>query len=130
MGVKTTFHRLQAHWTRDDGTPRAKVIGVWREKEPAIAEMTRQLSIERKIVATFRIVATTAEIYRISFGEVIDSPLTKERIISACSEDYTGLCVNCGSEHSGIEPDARGYKCDDCEQLTVYGAEELMIRLS
>lgn len=130
MGVKTTFHRLQAHWTREDGTPRAKVIGVWREKEPAIAEMTRQLSIERKIVATFRIVATTAEICRISFGEVIDSPLTKDRIISACSEDYIGLCVNCGAEHSGIEPDARAYKCDECGQLTVYGAEELMIRLS
>lgn len=131
MGVKTTFHRLEAHWTRDDGTPRAKVLGVWTTKEPAIAEMQRQLTIERKTInPTFRIVPTTAEIYRISFGEVIDSPLTKDRIIEVCSEDYAGLCVNCGAEHSGIEPDARGYKCDDCNQLTVYGAEELMIRLS
>lgn len=131
MGVKTTFHRLEATWTREDGTKRAKVLGVWTTKEPAIEAMQKQLTIERTTVKpSFRIVPTTAEIYRIVDGEVVDSPLTKDRIVSACSEDYTGLCVNCGAEHSGIEPDARKYKCDDCGQYTVYGAEELMIRLS
>lgn len=128
MGVKHTFHRLEARWTREDGTKRAKVIGVWLEKEPAIEEMTRQLNIERKIAATFRIVATTADIYRIVDGEVIDSPLTKARIIEACHEDYTGLCVNCANEQNA-EPDARNYKCDSCGQLTVFGAEELVMRL-
>lgn len=128
MGVKHTYHRLEARWEREDGTKRAKVIGIWTEKEPAIAEMTRQMQIERKIVASFRIVATTADVYRIVNGEVIDSPLTKARIVEACHEDYTGLCVACGNEQNA-EPDARNYKCESCGELTVYGAEELMIRL-
>jgi len=35
-------------------------------------------------------------------------------------------CVECGAEHYGVEPDARGYECEECEQRGVYGAEELL----
>lgn len=27
-------------------------------------------------------------------------------------DDYLGLCVNCGAEASGCEPDARRYECE------------------
>lgn len=49
---------------------------------------------------------------------------------AAGSDDAIGICVNCGHERSGCEPDARGYKCDNCQMLSVYGAEEIIIMYS
>ncbi len=42
-------------------------------------------------------------------------------------EDYTGFCIKCGAERDSCEPDAREYECYECEEHTVYGAEELLI---
>jgi DNA-directed RNA polymerase subunit RPC12/RpoP len=47
--------------------------------------------------------------------------------IEAANEEYGGFCVECGEEHWGIEPDARGYKCENCGKDSVYGAEEIAI---
>ncbi len=55
--------------------------------------------------------------------------LSLDKIIEAVqADDNLGLCVKCGYEQSGVEPDARGYECDDCEEPTVYGAEELLLQ--
>ena len=43
------------------------------------------------------------------------------------SDEYIGYCLACGSEHEGIEPDAREYLCDQCSSHQVYGAEEILI---
>ena len=51
-----------------------------------------------------------------------------DRVIEAISSDeYMGFCVKCGEEAYGVEPDARKYKCEECGELAVYGAEELLI---
>ena len=42
-------------------------------------------------------------------------------------DDYRGFCTACGEEAFGVEPDARGYVCDSCDEAAVYGAEELLI---
>lgn len=42
------------------------------------------------------------------------------------AESYMGLCLCCGEEHSGIEPDARFYRCESCKENAVYGIEELL----
>jgi hypothetical protein len=44
-------------------------------------------------------------------------------------EDGTnGGCINCGEvTEGGVEPDARNYKCESCEQNQVFGLEELAI---
>ena len=42
-------------------------------------------------------------------------------------EDYGGVCLACGEEAFGVEPDARGYECESCGAHKVYGAEELAI---
>lgn len=44
-------------------------------------------------------------------------------------EDGTnGGCIACGKViEGGIEPDARKYKCEHCEEDQVYGLEELVI---
>jgi hypothetical protein len=48
--------------------------------------------------------------------------------LQAAMEDGTiGFCVACGNEQSGVEPDAQGYVCENCDRPKVYGAEELII---
>lgn len=42
-------------------------------------------------------------------------------------EEYVGFCIECGAERDSCEPDARGYKCDECGNPKVYGIEELLI---
>lgn len=51
---------------------------------------------------------------------------TLEEIQSAMQE-YGGFCISCGAYASPVEPDARNYKCEDCGQHTVFGAEELVV---
>jgi hypothetical protein len=41
-------------------------------------------------------------------------------------DDNLGLCVACGEEAHGVEPDARRYQCEACGKRSVYGAEELL----
>ena len=43
------------------------------------------------------------------------------------ADDSGGFCIGCGAEASGVEPDARNYKCEDCGQPSVFGIEELLI---
>lgn len=44
------------------------------------------------------------------------------------SDNYGGICLSCGKiQHDSVEPDARNYKCNYCEQHKVYGMEEALI---
>ena len=38
-----------------------------------------------------------------------------------------GICIKCGSDQGGCEPDAREYKCENCGSRSVYGAQELVL---
>jgi hypothetical protein len=58
--------------------------------------------------------------------------LTEDRIMEAVKRYHTsldnpGFCIECGFEQDGYEPDARKYKCENCDKRAVYGAEELFI---
>jgi hypothetical protein len=60
--------------------------------------------------------------------------ITAERITEAVerrmsSLDNPGLCIACGADADGCEPDARRYECECCGERHVYGAEELMFCL-
>jgi hypothetical protein len=60
--------------------------------------------------------------------------LTDDRIMEACERammglDNPGFCLACGEEAEGCEPDARRYRCEDCGERQVYGAEELLIMI-
>jgi len=51
-----------------------------------------------------------------------------EQVMDAVSQDDNiGFCIVCGEEHSGVEPDARNYKCDSCGENKVFGAEQIII---
>ena len=54
--------------------------------------------------------------------------ITMEQILTAVeSGDYIGICLACGEEQEGVEPDARRYECESCGANKVYGAEELLM---
>lgn len=38
-----------------------------------------------------------------------------------------GVCLGCGDEAYGVEPDARDYVCESCGEPKVYGMEEAVI---
>ena len=58
----------------------------------------------------------------------IHPSLTLELIMHAVeSDDYVGFCLKCGAEHYGVEPDAVGYSCEECEAPAVSGAEDILI---
>jgi Zn finger protein HypA/HybF involved in hydrogenase expression len=42
--------------------------------------------------------------------------------------DYVGICIECGHEQDGCEPDAREYTCENCGTNKVYGAEEIILQ--
>lgn len=61
--------------------------------------------------------------------------VTEDRIIAAVershsSLDNPGICVLCGEDAEGCEPDARRYECESCGERGVYGTEELLMRLA
>ncbi len=53
--------------------------------------------------------------------------ITLDTILAAVQDDYIGICIRCGQEQEGVEPDARKYECDSCGANAVYGAEELLM---
>ena len=58
--------------------------------------------------------------------------VTVKRIMAACergvtSLDNPGICLLCGADVEGVEPDARKYECESCGENGVYGAEELAL---
>ena len=54
--------------------------------------------------------------------------ITLDQILRAVEDDYMGICIACGNEQEGVEPDARGYECESCGKNKVYGAEELLMQ--
>jgi len=53
-------------------------------------------------------------------------PCLEDVLAAIGRDDGTGFCVSCGSEASGVEPDARNILCEACGKRKVFGAEELV----
>jgi hypothetical protein len=51
---------------------------------------------------------------------------TLEQIKEGMAENL-GFCIHCGAEKECCEPDAKKYKCDECNTFNVYGSEELIL---
>lgn len=61
--------------------------------------------------------------------------VTTDRIIEAAERgmstlDNPGICLACGADADGCEPDARRYECEACGERQVYGAEELVMMVA
>ena len=60
--------------------------------------------------------------------ETVHPDVTYDRLEDAMRDGDAGFCIACGAETDGIEPDASEYRCDECGEPKVYGAEELLLR--
>jgi hypothetical protein len=61
-------------------------------------------------------------------GIFIHVPKFNKAFEEACEEGRMGLCIACGAEADGVEPDAHHYTCEVCGSAKVFGLEELMMR--
>jgi len=52
--------------------------------------------------------------------------LTEEEYLDL-SDNYMGICLNCGEQRDSCEPDARNYECEHCGEKQVFGVEELLM---
>ena len=59
-------------------------------------------------------------------GKIIAHRFTMEQI-EAMDDDQGGFCLACGEEAYGVEPDSCKYKCEACDNPTVYGAQEIAL---
>lgn len=62
----------------------------------------------------------------------IHQSVTEDRVVALCMRrlhtvDNPGLCLSCGEEAEGCEPDAERYTCDSCGQKWVYGSDQILI---
>jgi hypothetical protein len=55
------------------------------------------------------------------------TPLAESQMFGTAN---SGVCLACGEERDGCEPDARNYECYACGEMKVYGAEEILIMLA
>tara|TARA_R110002126_G_scaffold94650_1_gene223239 strand:+ start:497 stop:709 length:213 start_codon:yes stop_codon:yes gene_type:complete len=61
--------------------------------------------------------------------------LNPDRIAALAEESMfgtsnPGICIACGDECDGVEPDARNYTCESCGEPEVFGAEELLMSIA
>lgn len=63
---------------------------------------------------------------------VVHSSVTEARVVQLMKNqmftlDNPGICLECGADHDGCEPDATNYECHECEQHYVFGAAEILL---
>lgn len=51
-------------------------------------------------------------------------PFSYSDVAEFMGEGTTGVCLSCGSIQDGVEPDAEGYRCYNCDALQVMGFEQ------
>ena len=62
----------------------------------------------------------------------IHASITEARVLDAMeremsSLDNPGFCLICGADADGVEPDARRYTCEECDEPFVFGAAEVLM---
>jgi hypothetical protein len=65
-------------------------------------------------------------------GMKIHESITAERVMEAVEAgtfglENPGICIDCGEDADGVEPDAVACECEACGAFAVYGAEELLL---
>ena len=65
--------------------------------------------------------------YRSKAGRMLHCPVmeTEDEVYAVNASDE-GFCLGCGSTQGCVEPDARRYRCESCEEQLVFGFQELL----
>ncbi len=64
--------------------------------------------------------------------KTVHPSVTLERVCAMAEQSMfgmedNGICLGCGADAMGVEPDARQYECGQCGASRVYGAEEILL---
>jgi len=66
--------------------------------------------------------------YRSKSGRMLYCPVIEtEDEMYEINETDEGFCLGCGNTQACVEPDARRYKCESCEEHLVFGFQELLL---
>jgi len=62
----------------------------------------------------------------------VHSSVTEKRVVQRMKDqmytlDNPGICLACGADHNGCEPDATNYECHECGDHMVFGAAEILL---
>ena len=57
-------------------------------------------------------------------SEIIETALA---LLEEDCDTIEGVCTKCGEVQHGVEPDARGYRCEGCGAHAVMGATEVLL---
>lgn len=62
----------------------------------------------------------------------IHKSVTVDRITEVAKKSMfgtedNGICISCGEDAYGVEPDAEKYTCETCGKNTVFGGEQLLL---
>jgi len=65
-------------------------------------------------------------------GIEVHASVTADRVMEVHEEtlaslESPGICIACGADAEGVEPDAEKYECESCGERAVYGVEQLVI---
>ena len=64
----------------------------------------------------------------------IHPSITLDRVMAMAEESMfgmndDGICLACGEDAMGVEPDAEGYECECCGERAVMGAENILLHI-
>lgn len=62
----------------------------------------------------------------------LHSTITIDRVMAGAEESMFGMsddgvCIYCGEDAMGVEPDAERYECESCGKRGVYGWEQILL---
>lgn len=65
-------------------------------------------------------------------GTQVHASVTADRVLAMAEESMVGteddgICIACGEDAMGVEPDAEQVQCQLCGELAVYGGEQLLL---
>ena len=65
----------------------------------------------------------------------IHPSVTEDRVCEAVTRemvslDNPGICLACGDDADGCEPDARHHTCEGCGARAVFGAQEVLFMIN
>ena len=66
--------------------------------------------------------------YRSKVGRMLYCPVieTEDEMYAVNGSDE-GFCLGCGSTQACVDPDAKRYRCESCEEHLVFGFQELLL---
>lgn len=93
------------------------------------AKVKKGHTIQEVIASALKAIANKPDTkWKVVSGGLPPVVIDQKRIMAALeSGESTGFCKACGAETDGVEPDARNYRCGECGQHEVCGAEEMLV---